>query len=153
MVQVGAWSKDHPSLNPQQVWRKASSIKIPKLHVDRLTHEFAVKIGEMNLDDVIDPQYENLLHTPSPEDSNTNSDTIGGENDISKVKPCDEQNGDKAAEEQPCNIFDVVQFPLLHSLGLCKRNMLDCLIQELVKLLASKAFPFMEQITKTVTSF
>ncbi len=51
MVQVGAWSEVHPSLTPQQVWRKVSSIKIPKLRVDRLMHEFAAKIGEMNLDD------------------------------------------------------------------------------------------------------
>jgi hypothetical protein len=50
-------------------------------------HEFAAKIGEMNLDDVIDPGYEKLLCTPSPEDSDSNSDTNGGESN--------EQNGEK----------------------------------------------------------
>jgi hypothetical protein len=134
MVRVGAWSKDHPSLTPQQVWRKASSIKIPKLRVDRLMHEFAAKIGAMNLDDVIDPRYEKLLCTPSPEDSNSSSDTNGGESD--------EQNGEKATEEQPCNIFDAVQFLLLHSLGLCRRNMLDHLIQELVKFFGKQSISF-----------
>jgi hypothetical protein len=45
MVRIGAWSKEHPSLTPQQVWRKAASFRIPKLHVERLLHEFAAKVG------------------------------------------------------------------------------------------------------------
>jgi hypothetical protein len=85
----------------------------------------------MALDDVFDPLYENMLHIP--EDSNT-SNMNGEENkEISEVRPCDEQDEDGATEEQPCNIFDAIQFTLLHSLGFYRRNMLDHLIQELVK--------------------
>jgi hypothetical protein len=57
-VQIGAWSHDHQTMTPQQIWRNAASFKIPKLCVERLAQAFTAMVGEMSLNEVADPLYE-----------------------------------------------------------------------------------------------
>jgi hypothetical protein len=54
-IRVGSWSKEHPFMTPQQIWKKKENYKIPRLRVDRLTQDVARAIGEMNLHQVLDP--------------------------------------------------------------------------------------------------
>jgi len=93
----------------------------------------------MSLDDVADPLYDNTLHNLLPKDSNT----AKGE-EISKASTCTEQGEEEDNEGQPCNVFDPMKLPLLHSLWLYRKNFLDSLIQELVIFLVRKAFLFAE---------
>ncbi len=112
-VQIGVWSDDHPTMTPQQIWRNASSIKIPKLHVEWLMQAFAAMVGEMSLNEVVDPLHESSLQALS-----SNKEKENEEHSDNKQ---DEEEG--TTEEQPCNIFDGDKFPRLHSLGISKSTM------------------------------
>jgi len=132
-VRISVWSNDHPTITPQQIWRNASSIKIPKLHVEWLTQEFAAMVGEVSLNEVVDPLHESSLQALLSRKEKEHEEHSDNEQD--------EEEG--STEEQPCNIFDKDKFPLLHSLGFSKSTILDQLIQELVKFFSKHSISFM----------
>ena len=132
-VKIGTWSKDHPSLTPRYIWRKSSSIKIPKLRVEKLAQEFAAQVGLMDLSAVFDPFYEAFLCAPTKEDCRTDGEEEDEAEDEAGSKARESEEEDEMNQVQQGSIFDAIEYPLLHSLGFCKHEMVDWLIQELVK--------------------
>jgi hypothetical protein len=93
----------------------------------------AAMVGEMSLNEIVDPLHESSLQALSSRKEKENEEHLDDEQD--------EEEG--TTEKQPCNMFDKDKFPLLHSLGFSKSTILDQLIQELVKFFSKHSISFM----------
>jgi hypothetical protein len=95
------------------------------------------RLGEMSLDDVLDPLYDNTLQNLLSKDSIT----AEGE-EFSEASTCTEQGGEEDNEGQPCHVFDPMKFPLLHSLWLYRKKFLNSLIQGMVIFFGKESISF-----------
>jgi hypothetical protein len=83
----------------------------------------------MDLSAVFYPSYEASLCAPSVEDHCID----GEEEDEADTEAREFTEEEEMNQVQQGNIFDAIKYPLLHSLGFYKHEMVDWLIQELVK--------------------
>ncbi len=125
-VRVGSWSKVHPFMMPQQIWKNKENYKVPRLCVDRLTQDVARAIGEMDLHQVLDPLYTTMLPK--------SSDPPNAEEELPEYN--------KDVEEMHVQVFDKEMFPLLHYLGVCQTNMMDRQLQELLNFFGKQRIVF-----------
>ncbi len=87
----------------------------------------------MDLSAVFDPFYEASSCAPSKEKCRIDGEEEDEAEDEAGSKARESKKEDETNQVQQGNILDAIEYPLLQSLGFCKREMVDRLIQELVK--------------------
>ncbi len=128
-LRIGSWSNSWPSVTPGAVLRQMC--KPPLLRISRINMLVAASIGEMELGNVLDPStMEGTLNnntksciTESSSDSEEESD-IEAEEEVSIAPENDATNA---------KLADPLEFPFLHSLGICTEKEMDRLVQEVLK--------------------
>ncbi len=88
---------------------------MPKLRIEKLAQEFAAQVGLMDLSAVFNQFYEASLHAPSAKDHWIDEEEAGSEARESEEE--EEMN-----QEQQGNIFDAIEYPLLHLLGFLNKK-------------------------------
>ena len=96
----------------------------------------------MDLSAVFDPFYEAFLCAPSKEDCHIDGEEEDEAEDEAGSKARESKKEDETNQVQQGNIFDAIEYPLPYSLGFCKREMVDRLIQELVKFSGKQCISF-----------
>jgi hypothetical protein len=126
---IGSWSKSWPSVTLGAVLRQVC--KPPLLQISQINMLVAASIGEMELSTVLDPStmegtlINNIKSCITESSSDFEEESNIEEEEESSITP--ENDATKA------KLADPLEFPFLHSLGICTQKEMDCLVQEVLK--------------------